>query len=171
MKIAVPLRLLVGIFALIVVTISLPTQATIIRLAASIDGAQANAGAGTGSLGTGLASMLYDDISNSFSWDISWSGLTGNVTVAHFHGPALPNMNAGVEVAISTASNPTSGNAILNAAQAADLLAGLWYVNIHTDSSPGGEIRGQVIRVSEPGTLSLGLLLIAGILYSRKRPL
>jgi hypothetical protein len=34
----------------------------------------------------------------------------------------------------------------LTEAQAADLLAGRWYVNIHTAANPGGEIRGQVTR-------------------------
>ncbi len=38
----------------------------------------------------------------------------------------LPNANAGVEVGISVDSNPSVGNAVLSAAQAADLLAGLW---------------------------------------------
>jgi len=32
----------------------------------------------------------------------------------------------------------------LTPAQAADLLAGRWYVNIHTARYPGGEIRAQV---------------------------
>jgi hypothetical protein len=37
------------------------------------------------------------------------------------------------------------GRATLTAAQAADLLAGKWYVNIRTAAHPGGEIRGQMI--------------------------
>ncbi len=36
------------------------------------------------------------------------------------------------------------GKATLTAAQAADLTAGRWYVNLHTAKHPGGEIRGQV---------------------------
>ncbi len=171
MKITRSIHLIVCAFVLIVGTISAPSQASIITLTASIDGAQANAGLGTGSLGTGLANMFYDDVSNAFSWDISWSGLTGVVTVAHFHGAALPDQNAGVEVPISTLFNPTSGSTFISAAQAADLLAGLWYVNIHSDFSPGGEIRGQVIadkvtKVSLPGMLSLLLLSMVGIFYS-----
>jgi hypothetical protein len=34
----------------------------------------------------------------------------------------------------------------LTDAQAADLLAGRYYVNIHSSSHPSGEIRGQITR-------------------------
>ncbi|WP_339724952.1 CHRD domain-containing protein [uncultured Paraglaciecola sp.] len=162
-------KLFTPFFALVAFTISLSTQATIINLTSNLDGAQANAGAGSGSLGTGIASMLYDDVSNEFSWDISWSGLLGNVTAAHFHGAALFNQNAGVQVTIPIVSNPTSGSATISAAQATDLLAGLWYINIHTDFSPSGEIRGQVMRVSEPNLLLLVLPLVMGLFYSQRR--
>ena len=33
----------------------------------------------------------------------------------------------------------------LTAAQVADLMAGKWYVNIHTAANKGGEIRGQLM--------------------------
>ncbi len=59
----------------------------------------------------------------------------------HFHGPALPNQNAGVQVGTGVAGPPVIGNAILNDSQEADLLAGLWYLNLHTNTDPGGEIR------------------------------
>ena len=36
------------------------------------------------------------------------------------------------------------GSATLTDAQAADLLAGRWYVNVHTDANKGGELRGQL---------------------------
>jgi hypothetical protein len=132
--------------------------AVIVPLEANIDGAQANAGAGTGSAGTGFASMTLDDATNLFSWNISWSGLTGNETVMHFHGPALPDQNAGVQVnfgAISGTSSPSIGSTTISGAQATDLLAGLWYINIHTDVFPSGEIRGQVQVVPIPAAFWL----------------
>ncbi|MEO6781607.1 MAG: CHRD domain-containing protein, partial [Bradyrhizobium sp.] len=68
-------------------------------------------------------------------------------TAAHFHGPAEPGKNAGVAVAIPSAStSPVEGSATLTDAQAADLEAGKYYVNIHTAANPGGEIRGQVMK-------------------------
>ena len=146
-------------------------QATVIDLFATIDGAQANAGAGTGSAATGSATMTFDDVSSLFSWDISWSGLEGTVTVAHFHGPATPGQNAGVQVdigAISGLTSPSIGSTVIGTGQAADLLAGLWYVNIHSTQDPGGEIRGQVQVVPVPAAAWL-LLSALAMLRVRRR--
>jgi hypothetical protein len=41
-------------------------------------------------------------------------------------------------------ASPIKGSATLTEAQAADLLAGKYYINIHTAAHKGGEIRGQV---------------------------
>jgi hypothetical protein len=44
---------------------------------------------------------------------------------------------------ISPVTSPLQGSATLTDAQAADLQAGRWYVNIHTAANPGGEVRGR----------------------------
>jgi hypothetical protein len=139
-----------------------------IPLSALIDGPQANAGAGTGSLGTGTASLTFDTTTNLLSWNVGWTGLSGPVVAAHFHGPALPNQNAGVQVSIGVVS-PDIGAAVLGAGQAADLLAGLWYVNLHTAAFPGGEIRGQIAVIPEPTTALLVGLGIMGLAVNARR--
>jgi hypothetical protein len=99
------------------------------------------------SAGTGTADIDYDAATKKLSWKLSYSGLTGPATAAHFHGPAEPGKNAGVAVAIPNATtSPTEGSATLTDAQAADLMAGKYYVNVHTAANPGGEIRGQVTK-------------------------
>lgn len=101
----------------------------------------------TTSSGTGTADLDYDAASKKLSWTVTYSGLSGPATAAHFHGPAEPGKNAGVAVAIPNAtSSPVKGSATLTDAQAADLLGGKYYVNIHTAANPGGEIRGQVTK-------------------------
>jgi|ERR1700722_4167187 hypothetical protein len=99
------------------------------------------------SAATGTADIDYDAASKKLTWKLTYSGLTGPATAAHFHGPAEPGKNAGVAVAIPNATtSPNEGSATLTDAQAADLLAGKYYVNVHTAANPGGEIRGQVTK-------------------------
>ena len=165
-----PRRLrLVLMSALAAVMLPAMAHAIIIPLSASMDCAQANAGAGTcglGGSGTGSATITLDTNTNLLSWSITWSGLSGTPTLMHFHGPALPNQNAGVQVNTGVAGPPVVGNSVITAAQANDLLAGLWYLNLHTSTFGGGEIRGQVIP--EPTTAVLvGVGLIA--LAARRR--
>src|ERR1700687_3263169 len=97
--------------------------------------------------GKGTADIDYDAASKKLTWKLTYSGLTGPATAAHFHGPAEPGKNAGVAVAIPAAAlSPAEGSATLTDAQAADLMAGKFYINIHTAANPGGEIRGQVTK-------------------------
>src|SRR5438876_10707572 len=99
------------------------------------------------SAATGSADIDYDAASKKLSWKLTYSGLSGPATAAHFHGPGEPGKNAGVAVAIPNAgSSPAEGSATLTDAQAADLTAGKYYVNVHTPTNPGGEIRGQVTK-------------------------
>jgi CHRD domain len=99
------------------------------------------------SAATGNADVDYDAATKKLTWKLTYSGLSGPATAAHFHGPAETSKNAGVAVAIPNAtSSPAEGSATLTDAQAADLMAGKYYVNVHTAANPGGEIRGQVTK-------------------------
>lgn len=95
--------------------------------------------------GSGTVEAILNKQTNVLSWTVTYSGLSGPATGAHFHGPALAGQNAGVVVPMAgSLASPISGAATLTAAQAADLQAGKWYVNLHTAANPNGEIRGQV---------------------------
>ncbi len=99
------------------------------------------------SAGAGTADIDYDAATKKLSWKLTYSGLSGPASAAHFHGPAEPGKNAGVALAIPGAtSSPAEGSAVLTDAQAADLMAGKYYINVHTAANPGGEIRGQVTK-------------------------
>ena len=97
------------------------------------------------SAGTGTLTATYDTASKKLSWKGSYSGLTGPATAAHFH-TGEPGKNGGVALPITPNASPFEGSATLTEAQATDLLAGKWYVNVHTEANKGGEIRGQVTK-------------------------
>lgn len=97
------------------------------------------------SRGNGSVDAVLDKNTNLFRWKVNFTGLTGPATAAHFHGPAAIGANAGVALGWSgPIRSPMEGRARLTSAQAADLLAGRWYANIHTARNPGGEVRGQM---------------------------
>jgi hypothetical protein len=99
------------------------------------------------SKGSGTLEATYDTITKKLTYILAWRDLTGPATAAHFHGPADAKANAGVAVPINVEiGNPVKGGADLTDAQAADLAAGKWYVNVHTGAHKGGEIRGQVMK-------------------------
>jgi hypothetical protein len=97
--------------------------------------------------GSGTITATYDTSTKQLAWDGEYSGLTGPATAAHFHGPAESGKNAGVAVPITPATSPLHGSATLTDAQASDLMAGSWYVNIHTEANKGGELRGQLVKM------------------------
>lgn len=126
-------------------TVAFAGSANAEKLKATLDG-KAEVPATTSSA-TGTADLNYDAASKKLSWTVTYSGLSGPATAAHFHGPAEAGKNAGVAVPIpNAASSPVKGEATLTDAQAADLLGGKYYINIHTAANPGGEIRGQVTK-------------------------
>jgi hypothetical protein len=102
------------------------------------------------SAGKGAVTATYDPATKVLSWEGRFSGLTGPATAAHFHGPADASKNAAPEIWISekgqNLASPFKGQATLTDAQADDLQKGMLYVNVHTDTNKGGEIRGQVVK-------------------------
>jgi hypothetical protein len=102
------------------------------------------------STGKGTAEVEYDPTSKMLRWKLTFSGLTGIPTAAHFHGPAEAGKTAPKVVTImpNQGYSPVEGSATLTDAQAADLMAGKYYINIHTVTYPGGEIRGQVTKLN-----------------------
>ncbi len=100
------------------------------------------------SAGTGTLTGTLNTETNEFTYHIEFSGLTGPVAAAHFHGPAAEGVNAKPQLPIkgTPITSPIDGKATLTAQQAKELVDGKWYFNLHTAANPGGEIRGQVLK-------------------------
>jgi hypothetical protein len=99
----------------------------------------------TNSSGAGTADVTLDTDANKVSWKITYDGLTGDATAAHFHGPAKAGEKAGPVVDIS--ANIKEGSADISADQLQMIREGNTYINIHTEKYPDGEIRGQVLQI------------------------
>jgi hypothetical protein len=99
--------------------------------------------------GTGAADLTYDSATRTVTWNITYSGLSSPVTMAHFHGPAKEGQNGPVVIWLTkqgaAPTTPVTGSATLNPEQAQQFTTGEWYINVHSQSHPAGEIRGQVV--------------------------
>ena len=95
---------------------------------------------------SGKAEATFDTNTRLLSWTLTFTDLTGPAVGAHFHGPSEPGKNAGIVLPFKAGESPIHGTATITENQAADLLAGKWYANIHTAANPGGELRGQMTK-------------------------
>ena len=115
----------------------------------------------TGSGNTISAGILLDteqsllQLAVGYGSAAGFSDLSGPATDMHIHGLAPAGQSAGVIMPLAPhhfpAADPARGGIIfgtlsLTTETVSNLLAGYYYLNIHTALNPGGEIRGQLIR-------------------------
>lgn len=114
------------------------------HLTAHLTGAQERPAVATAAQGTAVFALNGDDL----QYFVTVEGLSGAITGAHIHN-GKRGVNGGVvhDIMSSFLGNRTTAHGTWNnltAAQITDLLAGNYYVNVHTAANPGGEIRGQI---------------------------
>ncbi|MGO9039810.1 MAG: CHRD domain-containing protein [Steroidobacteraceae bacterium] len=141
-------RLIVTVAYLSAISLwAVPSQAASESFKVSLTGAQQTPP--VQSAGTGTADLTYDPATHMLSWSIMYSGLSGTVTMAHIHGPATMGKNGPVQIWLtkkgSPVESPIKGQATLTPEQAKQFEAGELYINVHTETHPAGEIRGQVM--------------------------
>jgi len=156
---------------------------------ATIDGLQQPTPVITNASGTAILEL--DDTQTRLEINIQLNGLdldglqtpgdaSDDVTLAHIHNAPV-GVNGGVVFGFIGPDSDTTGDLVVDpvagtifsawdlnegnnttlALQLGNLLAGELYINIHTTTNPGGEIRGQIVpEPSTLGMLSLGLLVL-----------
>jgi hypothetical protein len=105
------------------------------------------------STGSGTANISFDPAMKMIGYEITWTlGSAADSTVGmHFHGSdtATDTTSSPVVVPLTGFSRGSSGTLsgmtrILTDAEVAQLLAGKWYLNIHSGTYPAGELRGNL---------------------------
>ncbi|RRB13865.1 CHRD domain-containing protein [Larkinella knui] len=124
-------------------------QNTSITLKATLDGKTVKPLA-IPTAATGLFTGKLDLTTNILAYSLSYTDLSAPSVVAHLHQASGVNGTGLVDIIIATGSN-TSGSITgttfpLRQAQVDSLVAGFYYVDLHTVAYPAGEIRGEVIK-------------------------
>jgi hypothetical protein len=142
----------------------------------------------TPSPAAGSAQITVDDVADTISFAVVAFNLQGSFAAAHIHfapvgvnGPVVFNLVTTADfsgpVTIGTTTIPNSWSLVGSNKAAGSLADAInaapwdYYVNLHTSSYPGGEIRGQLAPVPEPATygmLALGLGLVGWVAARRR---
>jgi hypothetical protein len=164
--------------ALITTLTALATAQAQFSFTANCTPAQDGGGARTG---TGAFTLTLSG--STMTINGNFSGLSGNSTAAHIHGPSAAFPASGSVIYdftpgglnLATLGSPAGtingtfelipkvNGTYSVAQQMADLNAGLWYVNVHSTTFGGGEIRGVIQPVPEPSTWVLASLGVVGL--------
>jgi len=159
------------------------------QFAATLSGDQENPPVTTSA--SGSAKVTISDDEASITYEVTYSGLSGDLAASHIHLGAVGE-NGGIMLPLAAGPSPMSGTLT-----SADFMAtgdvtsyegaldairdGRTYVNLHTAANPGGEIRGQLKTILNTATEDpisppayAGLLLVLAFavaaLVAWKRP-
>jgi hypothetical protein len=149
------------------------------------------------STASGHATVTVDTVANTLMINETWTGLVGPPTGAHIHCCGGPGTAVAVALPFNTFPTTTSDTfnftydltlaatytsaflttsggtaALAEALLLSSMASGQTYTNIHDATNPGGEIRGQLAAIPEPGTMSVAgasLIGLIGVLRRRRR--
>jgi hypothetical protein len=139
-------------------------QAQVVEFTANLSGNQETPAPGVTTGAFGSATVSMDLATGTLRWDIDVFNMPSGTNNAHFHvggpgvaGPTVVNIAFPPQISndYKLAGSATAADLSARAEQGIrswddfvqSLLGGQIYINVHSNVNPGGEIRGQVIRV------------------------
>ncbi len=141
---------LTGLFALLAFSsagVAFTQSPDVVKLRADLVPTQVVPPPKTLAIPSGWGDISFDPATRKMTYSLFLLNLSSAAGGASFHGPAMPGQNAPAVVPIAlSGGNSLRGEVVLSEAQAADLLAYRWYINVHTSMNPTGELRGYVLR-------------------------
>jgi len=124
--------------------------------------------AGTAESGMATGTFTLDTDTRNVDYSISITGLSSNETGKHVHGPydSCETMGGSI-LAFLPVGNDVSGSYVLATEQdVQDMIDGKHWINIHTQSHTGGELRGQIAVVPVPAVSEWGLAVMTLLVLS-----
>ena len=108
----------------------------------------------TASNGVGSGYLIMDREANTLAYRMTMRKLMGNETAAHIHGFAPAGQNAGE---LLTLPPGLTKEGVWTFPESVEdmLVAGDWYIDVHTDAFPAGEVRAQGVRRADDAVLSV----------------
>jgi hypothetical protein len=132
----------IGIVQLVAVSCQSEENASEVVFSVRLEGKNLVPANATAALGQ--VEAVYDREKKILSYTITYSGITPNAW--HIHREAIGNNSPLVFNLGTTFMSPYKNQTVvLTAAQEADLLKGLWYLDIHSALFAAGEVRGQLL--------------------------
>jgi len=114
--------------------------------------------------GTGTASFVLSDDRTVLAYNVQATGLSGPATAMHIHRGAV-GVPGDIVYPLMTpdATGAATGTVTFNPADYDALTNGGLYLNIHTAAYPAGEIRGQILVVSQGTPTGTGSTTLKGL--------
>jgi len=105
----------------------------------------------TDSRAWGYFEAVYRPSTKVLEYRLNLVGLSSPITMGYLQGPADPGANAQRVAPINVPIYDYTiwDGVTLTEQQAAEVLAGRWYVNVLTVNYPDGELRGQIMPVKK----------------------
>ena len=138
---------LTGFASMLMLATAGSAQAKTINFMAVINGGQEVPATSSNAFGNAFLTLDTQTGALCFAISYDFLSLSSAEIAANFHAPASPGQNAAGVFPLPAGSPKNGCVGPLSSNLQRALVNGRFYINIHTATNLGGEIRGQVIRV------------------------